>query len=425
MIAWSAAAMRKEADRYASARTALLALSVASSVWVTGVIVPPNASGQQLVARHHSPTGSVGTATVDWPRYGFDQSNASDNPFETTLSASNVSSLVVKWAAPDHGPKPVLAGGLVYASTKHGLGAFDAATGARLWTSRFAAQESGAADVSGGVAYAASHCCHLAALDASTGTLLWRGFTGTFNDLDSPLVVDGVVVLGDTSGLVSAFPVGCSNPCSPSWTVQLSNDVLGAPAAEGGTIYVTTGNISNGQLVAIDAASGSVLWKTPLAGADPYGPVVVGNVIYVGAGFELEAFSTSCMTGCSPLWAVPTSRRGHSSPETSPAVGEGVAVMVTKNSTIGFDAATGRTLWSVSAGASDGGPPAIANGVVYLFYGDGTLRAFDVHTGDPLATIPLASGPPTPGSAIVANGTVYVATQAPGLATLFALSLPG
>jgi outer membrane protein assembly factor BamB len=84
----------------------------------------------------------------------------------------------------------------------------------------------------------------------------------------------------------------------------------------------------------------------------------------------------------------------------------------TDNDVVAMNASTGDILWSVMVPTSNGGgivmsSPAIANGVLYVGSGDGTLYAFDASTGT-LLWNSGSLGEFVMASPAVSNGMVYV-----------------
>ncbi len=104
------------------------------------------------------------------------------------------------------------------------------------------------------------------------------GVTGT------PVVADGDVYFGDWQGNVWAVKAATGRVI---WTVKVGGDVVGSPAIAGNALYVGVGD----ELYRLDAASGAVVWKT-VTNANPFSqinasPVVVGDLVIQGtAQFE-------------------------------------------------------------------------------------------------------------------------------------------
>jgi len=58
--------------------------------------------------------------------------------------------------------------------------------------------------------------------------------------------------------------------------------LCGSPAVANGVVYVASGNGSAYDMNALNAKTGSILWKYEL-GAEPTDPVVANSIVYFGA----------------------------------------------------------------------------------------------------------------------------------------------
>jgi outer membrane protein assembly factor BamB len=304
--------------------------------------------------------------------------------------------------------------------------------------------------------YVGSDDTKLYAFDAKTGAQLWSAATGG-PVVSSPAIVDGVVYVGSDDTKLYAFDasgkVKCSGTpktCAPLWTAVTGGPVS-SPAVSNGVVYVSSYtnldvfNPSYTNLSAFDAngkinCSGTPKTCAPLWTAKSYGtrssPAVAHGVVYVGGaatvslgafggiviGF-LSAFDASGKVNCSdtpktcaPVWM---SHATSGPSDSSPAVSNGMVYVGSKfdNNLYGYD--TTRTgcrgnqdchpnLTASTTGSIDSSP-AVANGVVYVGSGDTKLYAFDATTGTRLWS--AATGGPIASSPAVANGTVYVGSD--------------
>lgn len=312
-------------------------------------------------------------SSADWPQFHFGADRSGYNPGESTLGASNLSRLGASWrTAISNAPvtAPVVVDGVVFVG---------------------------------------SNDRNLYALDASTGAILWSAPTGE-SIVRSPAVADGRVYVGSEDSKVYAFPTSCSTPCAPLWATPTNGRIFAAPAVADGVVYVGANRGTSGEMWALDAATGAVLWTAQVNSA-PLGVAVSGDVVYAAWG-ELAAFPTSCSTPCAPLWI------GQSA-EAPPAVGDGKVFSDARFINNRFNAFpdtascsspcppvwTGQTNSGTSRGA------AVALGKVYLPEGDGTLAAFPTACTafcSPSWTVPLGGFVSDPS---VANGVVYVGTD--------------
>jgi outer membrane protein assembly factor BamB len=360
----------------------------------------------------------------DWTQFRYGPAHTGFNPTETKISPANVGTLVEAWTTTTGGAfyysSPAVANGVVYVGSVEGeLYAFDAA---------------GATGCSGA---------------PKTCSPLWTATTGGAIYSSSPAVANGVVYVGSDDGKLYAFDAagvtncsGTPKTCSPLWTATIGGEVRTSPAVANGVVYVGDGSYG---LYAFDAAGDTNCSGTPktcmplwAAFTGGYGesPAVANGVVYVGGFNILYAFDAAGVTNCSgvpktcsPLWTA-TTIGGFIL--TSPAVANGVVYVGPEggasNQLYAFDAAgvtncsgtpkTCTPLWIDVMGTSAlvDGPPAVANGIVYV--AAGMLYAFDAagitkcfgtpRTCSPLWTATMDGA--VDSSPSVANGVAYVST---------------
>src|SRR5216683_2381571 len=220
--------------------------------------------------------------------FGFDAQHTHYNPYEHTLNPTNVSKLVLDWTATTAKPilvpswsSPTVANGVVYvASNDEELYAFNATTGAVLWSTCIGAGTSSTPAVAKGVVYIGSGDGNLYALNAITGAVLWTATAG-YHIESSPAVVNGTVYVGSDDGNLYAFNADTG---AVLWTSTTSADVDSSPAVVNGVVYVGS---HDGKVSAFNATTGTVLWSTAL---DPNAyfhfssPTVANGVVYVDLG---------------------------------------------------------------------------------------------------------------------------------------------
>ena len=113
---------------------------------------------------------------TDWPQLGYDHQHTGNNPYENVLSPANVGSLTPAWSVRVgyYLPMPVVANGVVYRGEVDGvLSAFNAQTGAKLWSIALRGDLYPPPAVANGVVYIGSSSRIVYALNAQTGTKLW------------------------------------------------------------------------------------------------------------------------------------------------------------------------------------------------------------------------------------------------------------
>jgi outer membrane protein assembly factor BamB len=168
-----------------------------------------------------------------------------------------------------------------------------------------------------------------------------------------PIIVGGTVYTLDATATVSAFDAGSG---ARRWQTSLAREgergregFGGGLAAAGGRLYAATGF---GEVLALDPASGEIVWRKSF-----------------GAPFRA-----------------------------APAVDGGVVVAITRdNRAFGLSAESGETLWRLEAAASTvgllgGSSPAVTSGVALLPFASGELVAVSASSGRRLWSTALTGG---------------------------------
>lgn len=193
-------------------------------------------------------------------------------------------------------------------------------------------------------------------------TLAWKFKTGG-RVLASPAVVDGSVYVGSSDGEVLALDASTG---TPRWRFRTQGPVASSPAVIGGVVYV--GSV-DGKVYALDAASGTERWSFATKGErrftapgihgaiprtermpDPFdvflsSPTVVDGVVYVGSG-DQHVYALDAATGAL-RWSFATGDVVH----TSPAVADGLVIVGSFDSRVyAIDARTGRERWRYQLG---------------------------------------------------------------------------
>lgn len=235
----------------------------------------------------------------------------------------------------------------------------------------------------------------------------------------APVVSGGRVFAMDARAQLSAFSTGGALIWQADLTAEFERNASelsgGGLAAQGNRVFVTT---AFGELAAVDAASGAILWRqrfdAPVIGA----PTVDGGKVFA-VGRDGTALAVDSATG-KVLWSVSGTRASSGMVAAgSPAVADGLAVFPFASGEVAaVELAEGTRKWGAAvagqrlgrayaAGLGDlTGDPVLAGGTVYVGSAAGRTAAFDVTTGARLWTAgegamnpPLVVG----GSVIVVN----------------------
>ena len=360
---------------------------------------PPGRNQVTYLDANLGPIIHVVILNSSWPQGGANPQRTANNLGETTLSTANVSKIKMRFDVPytyptaNFGSEPVVAGGMVYVAKGYAVEAYDALTGALLWTYTTGDYIETTPAVSSGILFVSSDDSDLYALGASDGHFIWRV---PFNDLNSsPLVANGVVYFGTESGFFYALGAADGHFI---WDYQATAPIRADPAIAKGIVYF---GATDDSVYAVHASNGTLVWRTVLACAGGcegvHGSVGVADGVVLVPVNHGDVFGLNAGTHAT-LWAP----IGYAF-----AVAGGVAYI--NDSYDGLVRAvqlkTGNELWDVIC--SQAGAPAYANGLLYLGCHAGSagreLMAIDVTAGAAKEQYPLYVdlGP------TVSGGTVY------------------
>jgi len=212
----------------------------------------------------------------------------------------------------------------------------------------------------------------------------------------SPTLKDRTLFVASFDGSLNALDAKTGTPL---WSTRRQCCVYDqAPAVDGDRVFQIR---TDDTLTAYDARSGRPLWTKP---AFAVGTLAASE----GALFYNEYPNVVALdqaTG-TQLWASPVLT---GSTTGAPAVANGL-VFVTSSSLWALDAATGAVVWS--APAASGWGPVVANGVVYASSLSGEWDAFAERDGSLLWSVTISSGcfgGCTDAVPVVAHGTLYLA----------------
>lgn len=309
---------------------------------------------------------------------------------EPGTGAAETAPVPVSQAVPAAGPKPVAIG-------------LPAAQAKADWPQR-----------GGNALHRAGH----AAL-AATPAPLWRARVGQGNGRKHRISADPVVLGGRIFTLDSrALVTATGRDGGTAWQTDLTpasdraDDASGGGLAAGeGMVFATTGF---GDLVALDATSGAVVWRqrfdSPVGGA----PTVADGRVYVVAR-DASAWAVSARDG-RVLWQIP------GTPTISGVMGGAAPAVDARQVIFPFSSGqliavardSGTGLWNTQlAGQRPGrayaafsdltGDPVIADGTVYAGTAGGRLAAVDADTGLMRWSVPDGALGPV----VVAGGAVF------------------
>ena len=194
------------------------------------------------------------------------------------------------------------------------------------------------------------------------------------------------------------------------WAAAFGQYVNSSPAIASGRVFIGTPGpgLAEADIWALDASTGSVLWKQVTEGLFTSSPTVWGGSLFVGTLYDHMVRAFDAATGALQ-WAFTGAGAMN-----SPVVIDG-RLYVAANSGIVYslDPKTGAELWEASTGPGIlAETVAISNGLVLVgsesAVSDPTFFAFDATTGATRWSVTLNQ---IAASATVANGVVYVGSE--------------
>jgi outer membrane protein assembly factor BamB len=267
-----------------------------------------------------------------------------------------------------------------------------------------------------------------------------EGTTSEGRIVASPIVVGGMAYVLDSRSNVTAIQTASGGR---AWRISLipegksTRAFGGGLASDGQRIYATS---VFGEALALDGATGAVLWRKKLGAPVRAAPTVTNGVIYF-TGSSNEVFALRASDG-GELWKYQGAGGGAtiaSSP--SPAVAQGfVVIPTTAGEIIAFNASDGLEAWSDALTSNDptatatnigsvAGRPVIDDGQVIAISNAGRMAAFVLSSGDRQWTRDV-SGSQTPWIAgdhvfVIVNGKTLMAISRRTGAVRWSKDLPG
>lgn len=390
------------------------------------IVVPASALPGQHVVKAIEQTMNVKAQAsflvrTNWNQFNY--LNTRFNPYENILNAQNVSGLVPLWSdsvAESIFTSAAVVNGIVYVNDFNGgMDAYNATTGTLVWKSTAASfnlfTNSSPAVANGMVYIGGNTDGKLYAFDAATGALLWTYTTGN-GIMSSPTVAYGIVYFGSNDRKVYALNAKTGKLL---WSYATGYFVVTSPVVSNGIVYVGS---NDGKLYAFQATTGVPLWIIPISGkASIIAPVVDHGVLYVASSYQrLLAFNAN--TGILRWTAT-----GGTPAADSPAIANGVVYVTggtrSTSEVFAYNSSTGALLWTYTdpdhAGLTPS--PAVANGVVYLSSPYGKIYALDATNGSLLWTFYPPYGE-VEASPTIANGVLYIGALN---GELYAFHVPG
>ena len=302
----------------------------------------------------------------------------------------------VRWKFPTGGAvfsTPAISQGVLYVgSTDGNLYAIDVLSGAQKWKFPAGVRITSSPAVAGGLVYFASYSGSFIALDSATGQVKWKFATAGEHRFTA-------------KHIHGAQPSGEADP--DPFDVYLSS-----PTVADGVVYFGSGD---GNVYALDAASGALKWKHPTGDVVHASPALANGTVFVGS-WDSYFYALDAATGAEK-WRFKTGEdpniHNQVGIQSSAVVADGVVYFGCRDSNLyAVDAQTGQQKWAFShKGSWVVGSPAVREGKVYFATSDsGLFYALDAKTGTSIFSLdfkhwPLFSSP------ALAGGMAYVGSH--------------
>jgi outer membrane protein assembly factor BamB len=268
--------------------------------------------------------------------------------------------------------------------------------------------------VADGVAYVVNKYGNAKAVRLRDRKILWERVTdpkdsGTPTDVTAPVYHQGKVFFAYVDGNLVAVDAATGKQ---AWKRKLPGHLESSPMAVGDTLYLGTDTTN---VVAVDAADGTVRWQFNSPGAIKASPSFHDGRVFV-ADYESGMFCLDAKDG-KLLWRTNTSTTppyGEGGFYSSPAIAFGRVYAGRDDGTIfAFDEKTGKVDWSFPTHNFVYGSPAVAKvpgtpPSVYIGSYDEHFYALDARSGKQRWR--YAVGGPVPGTATVIGHTVYTSS---------------
>jgi outer membrane protein assembly factor BamB len=321
---------------------------------------------------------------------------------------------------------PVVGGGKLFAVDSAGtVHAFDAATGARVWSRQIEVTDDlrnstfgGGASYADGRVYVTNGAGDVLALDAENGAEYWRVKpAGPLRG--SPTIAFNTVYVMTQDNQIHALNITDGAPLWQDAAAAGLSGVFGvaAPAAGQGTVVA---GYSQGEVVAYRYENGRNLWSDALArtsistqvgtltdvDADPI--IDAGRVYALGQGGRMAAYEL--VTG-QRIWELPLA--GISTPAVA---GEWIFTLTDDSRLLAIARATGKVRWITQlpnwrnpnrkTGPIFWTGPVLGNNRLWVASSEGEVQSLDVSTGEAAPIDELRDPVTLP--PIIANRTLYI-----------------
>ncbi len=268
--------------------------------------------------------------------------------------------------------------------------------------------------VADGIAYVVNKYGNAKAVRLRDRKVLWERVTdpkdsGKPTDVTAPVHHQGKVFFAYVDGNLVAVDAATGKQ---AWKRNLHSHLESSPMATGGMLYIGSDKTN---VIALRASDGAIRWQFNSPGPIRASPTYHDGRVYV-ADYEGAMFCLDAGTG-KPVWRTNTTRVrpfGKGGFYSSPAVGFGRVFAGRDDGTVfAFDEDTGKVEWSFPTDNYLYGSPSLARvpgtpPTVYIGSYDEHFYALNALSGKQEWRFPV--GGPVPGTATVIGHTVYTSS---------------
>ncbi len=268
---------------------------------------------------------------------------------------------------------PGVGDGLVFVAGIDGkIVALDAARGEERWTYSYKEEFGSQPVVAGDLVYFATLEGTVLALEARTGAWKWhfrREPSGKFIILGvgRPAVVDGILYQGFADGSVVAFDARTG---AVKWDRKVGRgaypDIDADVQVTKDRVYVAS---YGGQVAALDRQNGTPIWEAKAV--DAYKARLDGDVLVVVTTKDVVGFDAR---SGKEIWTLPH----EGSPLAEPLVARGLVLVPIGKGLLVLDRKSGKKLRFFTRGSGATGSPALLGNRLYLLSNAGELIAIDL-----------------------------------------------
>jgi outer membrane protein assembly factor BamB len=229
--------------------------------------------------------------------------------------------------------------------------------------------------------FIAANPAGVTALRLSDGQVAWQAQGGT--TIRPPVAVDDVILWSAASSEGAAARLVALDAASgrQRWAREFPDiGVPGGVAAYGAAVYTSA------PVARLDLSTGETMWEAPALAGGTGSPALSadGQTLFVGrvdpaAGGEIIALRAADGT---LLWRTPLGQQALNLLDRPWMAGDIVVIPTLAGSTLGLDAETGAIIWQTRLPAARFGNITVEDGLVYMGLTDGELVALAAETGE-------------------------------------------